>query len=295
MKATDKDYEQRLQDNVQFKEVIEIIKEDIMEQHPEILNFASLFFEDNLRSQISKRRFAKLVKHYTKTDFKKDNINDLFIWMDQNHNGKLSYDEFKVFFDEDTNKRKDVNSIMNETKPHLKQLFNQIDTNNSNNIDCDEFYNFFMRIGHNISEKELKKHFASIDKDKDGYINFHEFCKLVEDKFAENIHSNETLHRQLREEFEKCNVWNNPEGISKGQFCQVLNNLGIKIAEELFESLVKDVDLDGSGVIDIDEFLSFMTSNRSEMDYFTRGAVDTIKLWSKITPLDNISTYKILP
>jgi len=38
-----------------------------------------------------------------------------------------------------------------------------------------------------------------------------------------------------------------------------------------------------------------MTKDRNEMDFYTKGAVDSIKLWSKVTPLDNISTYKILP
>jgi len=40
--------------------------------------------------------------------------------MDTNHNGMLSKKEFKEFFDVDGNKKKDVNSIMNETRPHLK-------------------------------------------------------------------------------------------------------------------------------------------------------------------------------
>lgn len=88
--------------------------------------------------------------------------------MDTNHNGMLSKKEFKEFFDVDGNKKKDVNSIMNETRPHLKQLFNQIDTNKSNNIDCDELYNFFLRIGHNISEKDVHAYFDSIDNDNDG-------------------------------------------------------------------------------------------------------------------------------
>ena len=74
----DKDYQQLKEENVTFKELIDLIKEDIMEQNPQIINFVSLYFDEGTRQQIKKRRFIKMTKFYSSIQFSKNELGNLF-------------------------------------------------------------------------------------------------------------------------------------------------------------------------------------------------------------------------
>ena len=63
---------------------------------------------------------------------------------------------------------------------HLLAVFRAIDTDNSGQVEIKELKNVFKTLGISVDEAELNELFEFVDKDKNGAIDFEEFCVLVE-------------------------------------------------------------------------------------------------------------------
>lgn len=68
-----------------------------------------------------------------------------------------------------------MNNAFQKTGKSLKNLFDKVDIDNSNQIDFDEFRSMFQKMNLKLTDKEVKDIFNSIDFDWSGKITYPEF------------------------------------------------------------------------------------------------------------------------
>ena len=118
--------------------------------------------------------------------------------------------------------------------------------------------------------------FQKMDTDGNGTISLQEFSSMMAEKLSNQIMVFQDLASTFRDEFKKAD-YNHTGVITKMQFKQVLTNLRIKLTETQFRAICHDIDVDGNGMIDIDEFMDFMVSNTGGRNRNSQAAIDQIR------------------
>ena len=103
------------------------------------------------------------------------NLKNIFIEMDINKDGTLSLEEFKIA----------LKKIVKENE--IKEIFSEVDTNNSNRIEYTEFITALIDKKEYLKEEKLFEIFQTLDKDQDGKINKDEIKTVLKgEDFDEN-------------------------------------------------------------------------------------------------------------
>ena len=103
------------------------------------------------------------------------NLKNIFIEMDINKDGTLSLEEFKIA----------LKKIVKENE--IKEIFSEVDTNNSNKIEYNEFITALIDKKEYLKEEKLFEIFQTLDKDQDGKINKDEIKTVLKgEDFDEN-------------------------------------------------------------------------------------------------------------
>ena len=135
----------------------------------------------------------------------------------------------------------------------LNKLFETFDLNNDGQISFEEFQQVLLNNKYTcIKQDEIREIFDSIDTDKNGKIDYTEFIASC---LQENIYLNK---ERLNEAFSIFDKDNNGEISKYG----IMNVLQIKKEQnkeiEEIEEIIKNIDKNGDGVIDMKEFDDFM-------------------------------------
>ena len=71
----------------------------------------------------------------------------------------------------------------------LQKIFDEIDTDKSGTIECDELLGALKKTGKNPSNDQVKKLLATYDADNSGNLSFDEFHKMIKewDKESEKL------------------------------------------------------------------------------------------------------------
>lgn len=101
-------------------------------------------------------------------------------------------------------------------------------------------------------EQKLNKFVAAVDADNDGTIDLDEFQSIV-DKMNAKITM--TLEQQLQEMFELYDE-DGSGAIDKAELAQLMATLGYDLTDEELSAMIAEVDADGDGDIDYNEFLA---------------------------------------
>lgn len=123
-----------------------------------------------------------------------DNLQDIFIQMDKDHDGEISKTEF----------REGLQSlkITDQNNEQIQELFKIMDTNKSKKINYSEFISAAIDKKFFKNQEKLLEVFESLDTSKDGKISYNEF-KAV-------INSNKNLRDDsfeiLKKEFEEVDL-----------------------------------------------------------------------------------------
>lgn len=140
----------------------------------------------------AKNEFQKAVLLYFVSYFdlkdEKKKLLKLFKEMDTDHDGQLDRDEILAAFNS-INSRRNIGL-------NVEEIFRQIDVNKTNKVDFTEFLLATVNYKQDISEKELRQIFNSIDRDKSGFLSKEEVGQF----FSLSDPTQEPLLRQLMEE-----------------------------------------------------------------------------------------------
>lgn len=107
-------------------------------------------------------------------------------------------------------------------------------------------------LGQKPSDSEVEAMIQQADQDGDGSIDFLEFLEVMASKIGEN-----SFEDDLREAFQLFDRDNNGY-ISKREMRFVMSSLGEQITDAGVDNMMREVDLDGDGRVNYEEFIRMM-------------------------------------
>jgi len=95
--------------------------------------------------------------------------------IDLDKNGKISFDEFLILFENKINNKQNVNIIF--------ETFKYFDKDNDGIININDLSKIFSHLGEKFNEEQLNQILLTIDYDHDGFISFQDFIQMTKKIF----------------------------------------------------------------------------------------------------------------
>merc|ERR1711999_37912 len=125
-------------------------------------------------------------------------------------------------------------------------------------LPADDLDEILRAMGFRPSAEELKAILEEIDEDGSGEIEFAEFCQLCA-KFLVEEPDEETMKAELKEAFRVYDK-DGAGFITTGQLREIIAELDPRLTSEDLGGIIDEIDEDGSGTMDFDEFCQMMMS-----------------------------------
>merc|ERR1712150_429127 len=140
----------------------------------------------------------------------------------------------------------------------LKNCFTLFDVKKQDFLSADDLDDILRAMGFRPSKEELQELLEEIDEDGSGEIEFGEFCQLCA-KFLIEEPDDETMKAELKGAFRVYDK----EGqgfITTGTLREIIGELDPRLTSEDLDGIIEEIDEDGSGTMDFDEFCGMMMS-----------------------------------
>ncbi|CAL2050026.1 CBN-CAL-5 protein [Caenorhabditis brenneri] len=96
-----------------------------------------------------------------------DELDAMFQAADKDCDGNIDFQEFLVI------------AKANPLSLSLKAVFEELDVDGDGYITRSELRTAFQRMGHSLSDQDIKAIYRHVDQNNDGKINFQEFCEMM--------------------------------------------------------------------------------------------------------------------
>ncbi|CAO1367863.1 unnamed protein product [Diamesa serratosioi] len=138
----------------------------------------------------------------------------------------------------------------------LKNAFNSFDREKSGSISTETVAEILRLMGQPFNKQTLDEMIEEVDEDKSGRLEFEEFIILAAKFIVEE--DDEAMAKELREAFRLYDKEGNgfiPTSCLK----EILRELDDQLSNTELDGMVAEIDSDGSGTVDFDEFMEMMT------------------------------------
>ncbi|KEH41241.1 EF hand calcium-binding family protein [Medicago truncatula] len=137
----------------------------------------------------------------------------------------------------------------------VRKIFSKFDKNGDGRISVSELEQMFSTFGSKTTSDEVKSMMKHIDQNGDGYIYLKEFADFHGNDAAAGAGKEE----EIRDAFDLYDL--DKDGlISVNELHIVLNKLGEKCSLSDCEIMISNVDADGDGNVNFEEFKKMMAS-----------------------------------
>ncbi|XP_031779879.1 troponin C, isoallergen Bla g 6.0101 isoform X2 [Nasonia vitripennis] len=148
-----------------------------------------------------------------------------------------------------------MEDLNKEQVSQLKMAFDAFDHEKRGCISTDMVGTILVMLGHELNDETLRQIIAEVDVDASGELEFGEFCTLAGRFLVEE--DTEAMAQELREAFRLYDKEGNGY-ITTEVFRDILHELDDQIPPEELDLMIEEIDTDGSGTLDFDEFMAVM-------------------------------------
>jgi calmodulin len=134
----------------------------------------------------------------------------------------------------------------------FKDAFKKFDEDGSGEISTEELGTVMRMLGHELKQYQLEDCIAIVDADGSGSVDFEEFLDLMRMKTKESQEEAE-----VKEAFRILDRQNKGE-INTSVIKEILMKLDDEITEDDVDEMIYEIDEDGSGWVDYEEFKKLM-------------------------------------
>ncbi|XP_011877004.1 PREDICTED: troponin C, isoform 2-like isoform X1 [Vollenhovia emeryi] len=153
-----------------------------------------------------------------------------------------------------------IDDIADELPPEqiavLRKAFDSFDSGKTGSIPTDMVADILRLMGQPFNKKILDELIDEVDADKSGRLEFDEFITLAAKFIVEE--DAEALEKELREAFRLYDKEGNGY-IPTTCLREILRELDDQLTNEELDMMIEEIDSDGSGTVDFDEFMEMMT------------------------------------
>ncbi|RZF38195.1 hypothetical protein LSTR_LSTR005556 [Laodelphax striatellus] len=139
----------------------------------------------------------------------------------------------------------------------LQKAFNAFDHDKKGYISTDMVGTILEMLGHKQADTSLIDIIEQVDVDGSGELEFEEFCELAS-KFLVEEEDAEAMEQELREAFRLYDKEGNGY-ITTDVLREILTELDPNISDDDLDMMIEEIDSDGSGTVDFEEFMEVMT------------------------------------
>ncbi|CAH1375314.1 hypothetical protein MTP99_016785 [Tenebrio molitor] len=138
----------------------------------------------------------------------------------------------------------------------LQKAFDTFDVEKKGSIGTTMVATILTMLGVHTTEKMLAEIIAEVDADGSGELEFEEFTTLASRFMAEE--DAEAMQAELKEAFRLYDKEGNGY-ITTSTLKEILKELDNNLSNEELDGIITEIDTDGSGTVDYDEFMEVMT------------------------------------
>ncbi|XP_052860967.1 troponin C, isoallergen Bla g 6.0101 [Anopheles cruzii] len=138
----------------------------------------------------------------------------------------------------------------------LRNAFNAFDQEKKGCIGTQMVGTILSMLGHQLDDKMLKEIIDEVDADGSGELEFEEFVTLAARFMVEE--DAEAMQQELKEAFRLYDKEGNGY-ITTAVLREILKELDDNLTNEDLDMMIEEIDSDGSGTVDFDEFMEVMT------------------------------------
>lgn len=153
----------------------------------------------------------------------------------------------------------------------FRKYFNMFDKEQKGYIRANQVGQILRTMGQAFEERDLKQLIKEFDSDGSGEIEFEEFAAMVSN-FVVAGEDKEGLEEELREAFRLYDKevspryllikWKTFKGngyINVSDLREILRALDDNVSGDELDEMIAEIDTDGSGTVDFDEFMEMMS------------------------------------
>ncbi|XP_067013505.1 troponin C, isoallergen Bla g 6.0301 isoform X2 [Anabrus simplex] len=138
----------------------------------------------------------------------------------------------------------------------LKKCFNAFDRDKSGSIPTNMVEEILRLMGQPFNRQTLEELIEEVDADKSGRLEFDEFVTLAAKFIMEE--DDQIMEKELREAFRLYDKQGNGY-IPTSCLREILHELDEQLTPDELDMMIDEIDADGSGTVDFDEFRAMMT------------------------------------
>ncbi|XP_012060572.1 PREDICTED: troponin C [Atta cephalotes] len=138
----------------------------------------------------------------------------------------------------------------------MRKAFQMFDTTKSGFIETMKISTILNTMGQLFDDGELNTLIEENDPEGSGKVNFDGFCKIA-GRFLEEEDA-EAMQEELKEAFRLYDREGNGY-ITTATLKEILAALDDKLTSSDLDGIIAEIDTDGSGTVDFDEFMEMMT------------------------------------
>jgi len=150
-----------------------------------------------------------------------------------------------------------MGTMSEDVKTMLRKTFAMIDSAGSGFIPTDACGGVLVDLGQSFDPEDLKKAVAETDTEDTKKLSFDMFCTVV-GNFMEEEEDDAAMAEELKEAFRLYDREGNGY-ITTEVLREILKELDNKLSEDDLDNMIEEIDEDGSGTVDFDEFMGMMT------------------------------------
>ncbi|KAL2722474.1 troponin C-like [Vespula squamosa] len=139
----------------------------------------------------------------------------------------------------------------------LRRAFSMFDSTKSGRIEKEKVRTILNTLGHTFDDHELEVLLKQEDEDGSGKLDFDSFYRVAT-HFQEE--DDEALQKELKEAFRLYDKEGNGY-IPTSSLREILAALDDQITPDQMDGMIAEIDTDGSGTVDFDEFMEMMTGD----------------------------------
>ncbi|XP_058125515.1 troponin C isoform X1 [Anopheles ziemanni] len=139
----------------------------------------------------------------------------------------------------------------------MRKAFQMFDTAKTGFIETIKISTILNTMGQLFDEGELQDLIDEEDPESTGKVNFDGFANIASN-FLQEEEDAEAMQQELKEAFRLYDREGNGY-ITTSTLKEILKALDDKLSNEDLDGIIGEIDTDGSGTVDFDEFMEMMT------------------------------------
>ncbi|CAG9767458.1 unnamed protein product [Ceutorhynchus assimilis] len=140
----------------------------------------------------------------------------------------------------------------------IRKAFQMFDTSKSGFIETTKIATILNTMGQLFDEGELNNLIRKNDPDHSGTVSFDGFAEIASHFLEEDDDAN--IQQELKEAFRLYDREGNGY-ITTGTLKEILAALDDNLTSRDLDGIIAEIDTDGSGTVDFDEFMEMMTGD----------------------------------